>query len=332
MQKFAFMLKTYRGDLGFATRLLASFHEYNHDGLPLYIVIPENDLPVFRRFEGKTVSLIPEESIPCKLALPSLIPRESGYINQQVIKLAFHRLGITENYMCLDSDGVFIRQFTIEDFIHEDGLPYQVLVEDKLLQTDQDYVDNYWDSREHLLEGISSYLQIDPSKNLKTCHGFQIFQSKVLERFENEILFGRGPGEYGIKEGFDADFLELITLYGLEFSWYNYYLQKTEPIIHEVEPLFLYVHSGRQLVELQLFRTSNHDLARSFVGVVVNGNFQHFSWEATLHDKRILNAAAYVGIADLLRMTGRFGAAFFLRTLFFPLALARRFLIRNRLR
>ncbi len=34
-----------------------------------------------------------------------------GYINQEIVKLAFWELGLTENYFCVDSDAVFVRPF-----------------------------------------------------------------------------------------------------------------------------------------------------------------------------------------------------------------------------
>ena len=328
-EKFIFMLKTYRDDLAFADRLISSYHKHNQGDIPLYIVVPQLDMPVFQKFESIKVTLIPEESIPCRLAPPSSDPRESGYINQQVLKLAFYRLRIADNYMCLDSDGIFIRDFTMNDFFHEDGLPFHVLAQDKLLQADRDYVDTHWRKRARVLEGISSFLQIEYPKNLKTCHGFQTFQSKVLERFDKEILSKATAQDLGFEKGGEIDFLDLISLFGVEFTWYNYYLQKTEPVIHEVEPLFLYIHTGRQLVEFQLFRTTTQDLANGFVGVVVNGNFQHFSWGATLQKNRVLNAAAYVKSFDLLRMCCRFGAALFLRALSSPLVRIRRLMRRK---
>lgn len=149
-QKFISMLKTYLGDLGFVERQISSFHRHNRDTIPLYIVAPRHDLPLFQKFACGDVILVPEETIPCRLAPPSPNPRDSGYLNQQVLKLAFYRLGIADNYMCLDSDAQFIRDFRVEDFFHPDGLPYQVLVEDKLLTSDADYFETHWKARRQM--------------------------------------------------------------------------------------------------------------------------------------------------------------------------------------
>lgn len=312
-EKFIFMLKTYRDDLEFADRLISSYHKHNQDGISLYIVVPQLDLPLFQHFERIKVTLIPEESIPCRLAPPSSNSRDSGYLNQQVLKLAFYKLGIADNYMSLDSDALFIRDFRFEDFLHDDGLPYQVLVEDKLLKCDPDYFKTHWEARSKSLDEIAAVLGIKDTKNLKSCHGFQILQSRVLKRFEEDFLSTRG-----------FDLLEIITRFGYEFTWYNYYLQLTEPVIHEIEPLFHVVHSGKQLVKSQLYSETNNEFSKGFVGIVVNGNFQHFGWPAKLGTNRILNAAAYVTSPELLRIFFRFGTALLLRLFVSPLAWARR--------
>lgn len=314
------MLKTYGDDFNFARRLLESYSNHNIDGIPLFMVVPKSDVNRFQSLEYEGVSLIAEETIPCRRLPPTLNPRESGYTNSSVFKLAFHRLGLTDNYLCLDSDGVFIRDFTLEDFFHHDGLPFTVLVEDKLLQSDPEYYAQHWVGRQEDLEGIAQYLKITNTQSLKTCHGFQIFQSRVLENFEKKVL----SAPKGRPDKQESDFVDLISLFAYETTWYNYFLQITEPVIHEIEPLFPYVHSGRQLVEFQLFDKTNDDLAKGYIGVVVNGNFQHFSWLAELGKSRIRNAVAYITTRQLLRISGRFVGALFIRLLVFPVLVVRR--------
>jgi hypothetical protein len=56
-----------------------------------------------------------------------------GSLSQQIVKSEFWRLGLTENYLCLDSDCLFIRPFTAADFLSVDGTPYTVLHQNKEL-------------------------------------------------------------------------------------------------------------------------------------------------------------------------------------------------------
>ena len=58
-----------------------------------------------------------------------------------------------------------------------------------------------------------------PDKKYLNCHGFQIFNSKVLDSLKDFIY-----------KKYDGGYIELMTLAPLEFSWYNYYLQKTNLI------------------------------------------------------------------------------------------------------
>jgi len=317
--KFVFMLKTYKNDLKYAERLVSSFHTHNLEKIPLYIVLPKTDLHIFKDFIRQGVNLIPEEEIPCKLADPSVDLKQTGYINQQVLKLAFYKLKIAENYLCLDSDGIFIRNFGLQDFLNQDGLPYQVLVDDKLLQSDGNYYKTYWEGRSKKLEQIAQFLGMEERKNLKSCHGFQILQSRVLESLENDFLSPKG-----------LNFLDIIARFNYEFTWYNYYLQKTEPIIHITEPLFHTIHTPMQLIKYQLFSEIKTNFAKGHIGLIVNGNFQVFKWPATLEGHRVLNAAAYVKISDLIKICCRFGSALLLRCLLSPLAILRRIILHRR--
>lgn len=312
--KFAFMLKTYSEDYRFVVRLLEGFHKHNLDNLKVFLIAPRDDLTVFRKLSHQNIVFIPEEEVPCHLLPEGATPRESGYINQQVLKLSFHRMNLVENYLCLDSDGVVIRDFTMGDFIHEDGQPYQVLVEDKLLKTDSDYFDRYWKLRADAHLRIKDFLGIEQSR-LKTCHGFQIMQSEVLRCFERDILAPK-----------NLEFLDLIQEFGYEFTWYNYFLQKRGGVIHEVEPFFATVHTGAQLVELQTKGTTTMDFTRGYIGIIVNGNFQHFRKPATLESSPLINAAAYTGLCKLFTLSLRFSAALLLKAFLTPILATRRIL------
>ncbi len=54
---------------------------------------------------------------------------QPGGISQQIIKSEFWRLGISHNYLCIDSDAYFIRNFNTNDFLTPEGHPYTVMNE-----------------------------------------------------------------------------------------------------------------------------------------------------------------------------------------------------------
>ena len=53
MHSLALLLKSYGGDADLAERMLASFNEFNAEGLPLYVVVPDADLNRFDSFASE---------------------------------------------------------------------------------------------------------------------------------------------------------------------------------------------------------------------------------------------------------------------------------------
>jgi hypothetical protein len=135
----------------------------------------------------------------------------------------------------------------------------------------------------------------------------------VLRDLERDILAPKS-----------LEFVDLIQEFNYEFTWYNYFLQKRGGVIHSVEPFFHCVHSGIQLVDLQTKGTVTEDFARGFVGIVVNGNFQHFREPASLENHPIFNAVAYIGINKLFLWSLRFSVALIVRVLLIPFLATRR--------
>ena len=260
------MLKTYEKDYPYALRLLKTFHQYNADHIPCYVVAPENSSgqlqKAFTDDFKQDVIFIPEEDFSEYLVTEPVCGIAPGYINQEIIKLAFWEKKQCENYVCLDSDAIFIREFYVSDFMYDDTTPYTVLFEDKWLKTDPDYYRNFGCDREKLLGKILQAIEYEP-KIVKTCHGFQIFSSKVL---------GNLKIDYIEKNGYR--YADLLQISPYEFSWYNFWLQKTHVIeVHEIDQLFVYFHMKKQLLESWESGRTLEDLARGYVGIVINSNY-----------------------------------------------------------
>jgi hypothetical protein len=134
LESIVLYCKSYRGDVLRARRLALSIQKYNADEIPFYISVPEVDLPLFQEhLAGLKVTFICDEDIISTnpkhdLERICLMP---GNLSQQVIKSEFWRLGLSENYVCLDSDNEFIRKFHKTDFLAPDGYPYTVITEGK---------------------------------------------------------------------------------------------------------------------------------------------------------------------------------------------------------
>ncbi len=115
-------------------RLLGSISQYNVEKIPFYISTPLADRDLLTELVGNVGYVwVSDESI---LQANSSTPRDlqdkaSGSLAQQIIKSEFWRLGLCVNYVCLDSDCIFIKDFYFSDFMAIDGNPYTVIYQNK---------------------------------------------------------------------------------------------------------------------------------------------------------------------------------------------------------
>ncbi len=282
IDKFVFICKTFKNDFNYLKRLLESFKKYNVQNIKMYIIFPKDDETFFYQKIGKkelnNIEIIYEERFESLLAkqplycnqisgesnVYSVSPIRSGYINQEIIKLAFHELQLAENYMPIDSDGEFLRPFTIDDFIAEDGYPYTILEEDNELKVDPVYwYEVGWALREKIIRKINK--EIDYSNRVMiTAHGFCILSSEVLSDFKLNFMDKK-----------NYSYIRLMEIASYEFSWYNLWLLKTNIIpIHYREPMFKTFHTKEQLTWYKRQGITLSDIRRGYIGIVVNSNFQ----------------------------------------------------------
>ncbi len=132
MKPLALFCKSYSTDLRRLVRLAKSILRFNSEHLPFYVSVPQAELPLFREHLGSPgVELLADEDI--LRASPRIdveqVRSMPGSVSQQVVKSEFWRLGLSQAYVCLDSDAVFIRRFGQADFMTPDGSPYTMLDE-----------------------------------------------------------------------------------------------------------------------------------------------------------------------------------------------------------
>lgn len=265
MYNFVFMLKTYRKDFEYVKRLIDTYQQYNVDDIPLYIVVPDVDEELFKQSFAKSLNggtVICENKIEVKYAEEEICGISAGYINQEIVKLAFWKLGLCRNYLCLDSEAYFIREFRYNEFMHDDEIPYTVLIEDRDLKSNSNYYHEYWIEREKKIEIIQKEMQYE-TRHLLTCHGFQTFSCCVLEDMEQNFMKVKG-----------YSYLELIKRSPYEFSWYNIWLQKSQIIpIYSCEPHFKTYHLPMQQFEAVVSDMDESDLKRGYVGIILQSNY-----------------------------------------------------------
>jgi hypothetical protein len=260
--KFALMLKSYDGDITFAERLFRSIDIHNVEHIPVYVVVPRASAATFAKIASATAVIVPEEDFSSYLSTDPVNGVRPGYVNQSIIKLAFWESSLCDNYLCLDSDAVFIRDFVVADFMSDDEIPYTILVEDNDLQVDPVYYRTFWESRKTSITKIQEVLGVDSRVMLST-HGFSIFSAKVLAELKAQFMQPQG-----------MSYVDLLAISGYEFSWYNMFLQRHHTIpIRLREPMFKVFHHKGHHLALLAQKVTLEDLARGYIGLVVNSNY-----------------------------------------------------------
>ena len=128
----ALYCKSYSTDLRRLVRLAESVRKFNVEGLPFYVSVPETELPLFREhLTGHNIHLLADSEIlrASQRIDTAKVASLPGSLSQQIVKSEFWRMDVSDAYLCLDSDAVFIRPFGRSDFMTEDGTPYTMLDE-----------------------------------------------------------------------------------------------------------------------------------------------------------------------------------------------------------
>lgn len=263
MHKIAILLVTYIGDIEYVERLIPSYKKYNIDKIPLYIVAPISDIKAFEKFMDDNIELLTEESITDNLVHDSnFFGFKPGYINQEIVKLAFWEKKLCENYFCMDSDGEFIRNFFVSDFMYDHETPFTILVEDNELAVEPEYYRGYWIKREKSIRFIQKEIGL-ADRRMLTCHGFAILSCKVLESLYKKYLLPN-----------NLTYRDLLSKSPYEFSWYNMWLQKDKTIPIEFrEPIIKIFHHKNHHLEYLEKGITLQDISRGYIGIVINSNF-----------------------------------------------------------
>jgi hypothetical protein len=252
------------------------------------LVVEELDREKFESLATDSIAIVTMESIPVEFATAPINGISTGYINQEITKLAFWKLGLSKNYLCLDSDCKFLRPFFKSDFMNNENVPYTFLTEDRALQADPSYYATHWVSRQRSLDLILEEVGFSPNY-LETCHNTQIFSSKVLENFEKSFM-----------EKKNLSLTDILAISPYEFSWYNFWLQKN--FNHELikrEPNFLMVHSEQMELNLRIQNISEADIARGYVGVIWNSNYSRGFGVVDGADNRTSSLARLITFKEL---------------------------------
>jgi hypothetical protein len=286
------MLKSYAPDLHYSQRFLDSFQKYATESIPLYVVVPEQDVAIFTEVFGSEATVLSESLWSDQLVDYPIHGNNPGYMNQQIIKLAFAENGYLENYLCADSEAVFIRPFSSRDFMNPSGTPYLFITEDHELQVDPTYYRAYWKSREESLRRIRSFLGLRPEP-IATCHNMAVFSAELVLSLK-EYLNSQG-----------ITWADAMQISPYEFGWYNFWAEKVLADLREIrEPIVLMLHQPHQHLEYSLKGVKLEDIARGYVAVLVNSGFAQGDGVIDFEEPLPRTLSRYVKYRDL------FGATF----------------------
>lgn len=266
MNDISIFCKSYRNDLDRAAILVESVRQFNRDLLPFYMSVPEDDMALFKNKigTGDVIWLSDEDIIDANKAIdPGIYKTLKGQVSQQIVKAEFWRLNPCENYLCVDSDSRFIRDFFTSDFISADGHPYTILHEGKpFLEF-------------CLMNGIrEAGLHFESiAKEMRECFGRQgpsygfnpfpvIWSRKVWCALLSKL------------EAEETNILNAIVAHPYESSWYGEAMLKYRPIpLLPKEPVFkayLYLEEYEHDRNIGIDETI---LARFYSGVVYQSNW-----------------------------------------------------------
>lgn len=258
----ALYCKSYSADVKRTRRLAESVSKFNAENLPFFVSCPKQDLPLFRDFlSGLPLELVADEDIigsNPKIDVEKFASLR-GNLSQQVVKSEFWRLGVCDSYACIDSDSMFIRPITRQDFALDDGTPYTVIDEghellDLAIRTGRSHI-----VRDFMQEA-ERFMRLFGRTG--RCYSFgpnpPIWHRAVWESLDREFLMPRG-----------MSFLDAILLEPIDLNWYGEAMLRYQAIpLVPRQALFKVYHYAWQYDKDRRAGITTQQLAQLYSGVI----------------------------------------------------------------
>lgn len=272
MKDFVLYCKSYSRDFLRLKRLLESINQFNIEHIDFYISTPRSDKDLLEKFLGKdgyiwvadedVVAANPHADFAKYQAMP-------GGLSQQIIKSEFWRLRYAENYLCLDSDCLFIRNFYKSDFLSNNGVPYTVLHQNKelfQLAIDRGYEKVERDLRIEAERAKEVFDRNGP--NFYCAPAPFIWSAKVWQSLETQYLEPQGISLWD----FISPELPETLIYGETLLKY-----RAIPLI-AIEPLFRTYHYDWQYFLAKRLGETKAKVAQNYLGIIYQS-----AWEIEFH-------------------------------------------------
>jgi hypothetical protein len=268
MHKIVLYCKTFHHDVKRVVSLVESVKKHNKDNIPFYISIPKEDETIFKdNIDTNYVNIVFDEDIYDFSFLSKSDKINGGWYLQQVVKASFWKLNLCENYVCLDSDSYFIKDFHVSDFMYDVNTPYTVMHEQKeLFEFTSRYKDvighdpkiGFEETREPIMKALQregKFYDFGPSPVIWSCKVWRLLEETQLK-----------PQGY--------TFFDLIKAHPSEFTWYGEFLLKTLSIvIVPIQPLFKVLHFKPQYDFYKQVGFTEEMFSENYFGIVIQSNF-----------------------------------------------------------
>jgi len=257
MHTIVLYCKSYHNDVDRAKVLLESVWRFNTENIPFYISTPKADMSLFRERLGTTgYTLLADEDID---------PMTSGWVGQQVVKAQFWKLGLSHNYVCLDSDSQFIKNFGKADFMYTDDIPYTVCHEYKDFFEFMEKYPMPFDPYASFCKERLAVMDLFDRKGVIYDFGPSptIWSAKVWKSLVDNYL---APNNLTISQAF--------SIIPSEFTWYGEWLLTSKEIpIYPREPVFKSYHYRHQYELDKQQGVTVERLAKYYIGYIINSNW-----------------------------------------------------------
>lgn len=260
MNDVVLYVKSYSGDLPRLKVLIESVQLYNKDNIPCYISVPKSEIDLFKaNIDTTYVRLLADEDI-CTID-------QQNWKSQQIVKSSFWKLNECKNYVLLDSDAYFIKDFYISDFMYDANTPYTVMHEQKELfewshknqhELGFDPFNSFVETRKSIMDVLDRKGRIYDFGPVPV-----IWNSNVWKSLEENYLIPN-----------NLTFNQLIDVVPSELTWYGEYLLVSKEInILPIEPMFKVFHFGQQYIDYKKRGYTEDHFKQSYLGIIMQSNW-----------------------------------------------------------
>lgn len=262
MHPLIIFIKSYKPDFHNLKTLLQSIERFNMDKIPVVISLNDEDFfDLEREYHHRYKIYKDSQIVSTKIT--------EGWRYQQIIKSNVYRLKICENYVSIDSDSVFIKNFFFSDFMFDHETPYTVMHESKGFQeiaerigmdSNQLFFKKSLRDTRPFFGNTGKEWDYGPSPYIWSCRVWEHFNANYLKN---------------LNQSFD-DFFEAIDQKNFspsECTIYGEYLLKTKIInIIAIEALFKVYHYEKQYQMEK--KMSDEKLKKIYIGIIYQSNWK----------------------------------------------------------